>query len=416
MCKWSSILLLWLSAGLLDLSLLRAQIVTSAGSGAVSVYDFGAKADGVADNTPALNAALDAAMPQSRTIYFPCGKFRFASRPKAIETGVRIRGCGSTGSTANYGTALIADYDESVAEEGFLTWNGAYKKGSSGCCAGTGGGLENVTVYKGPGKQGGAAIKIAGIDDGHRAGYTTISDVLVSSIGGGTWKHDLIIDGTCCTTPHAQGVRDTYINNFWAAQSAVPNQSVLLKSAVQVFWHGGEIMPAGSGTSPGITITGGSEITRQSVNIFISDVYVAGTLNISNAYSVSFSGLVGADVTIESTASNVFLGGLVGGKLLNLSTKATIVTNESIDLPPGRIVTTSGLQTGTPGSTDLAGQIPLVEGRGTYRFKKPYRSPPICVAQDITAARPTSIAVTNEEIRISGAGADQINFICVGRN
>jgi hypothetical protein len=415
MFQWSRILLLWLLAGQLGGSLC-AQVATSAGSGGVSVYDFGAKADGITDDTPAFNSALDAALPQSRTVYFPCGKFRFASRPKAIETGVRIRGCGSTGSTANYGTALIADYDESVAEEGFLTWNGAYKKGGSGCCAGTGGGLENITVYKGAGKKGGAAIKITGIDDGHRAGYTTISDVLVSSIGGGTWDHNLVIDGTCCTTPHAQGVRDTYINNFWAAQSAVPNQSVLLKSAIQVFWHGGEIMPAGSGVNPGITIMGGSEITHQSVNIFISDVYVAGSLNISNAFSVSFRGLVGGDATIEGTASNVFLGGLVGGNLLNRSRNATIVTNQSIDLPQGRSVTTSGLQSGTPESTDLAGQISLIDGRGNYRFKKPYKSPPICVAQDLTAARPTSIAVTNVEIRISGSGADQVNFICVGRN
>lgn len=416
MLKWSPVLILFLSASLLSYDPLNAQAPTSAGGGPLSVYDFGAKADGGVDITPAFNAALDAAMPQSRTIYFPCGRYRFASRPKAIESGVRIRGCGSTGSTSSYGTALIADYDESGAEEGFLTWNGAYKKGGSGCCGGTGGGLENVSIYKGSGKKGGTAIKITGLDDGHRAGYTTISDVLVSSTGGGTWDHNLIIDGTCCMTPHAQGVRDTYINNFWAAQSTLPNQSVLLKSAVQVFWHGGEIMPAGSGTNPGITITGGSEITHQSVNIFISDVYVAGTLNISNAFSVSFRGLVGADATIEASASNVFLGGLVGGKLLNRSTNATIVTNQSIDLPPGRGVTTSGIRSGTPESTDLAGQISLVDGRGNYRFKTPYKSPPVCVAQDLTAARPTGISVTNEEIKISGVGADQINFICVGRN
>lgn len=384
-------------------------------TGLVSVIEFGAKADGIADETAAFNAAVTAAMPQSRTVYFPCGKYRFASPPRAIETGVRIRGCGSTGSTANYGTAFIADYDEKTPEEGFLTWNGAYGKGN-GCCAGTGGGLENVTIYKGPGKRGGAAIKITGIDDGHRAGYSTISDVLVSSVGGGTWDHDLIIDGSCCTTPHAQGVRDIYINNFWAAQSSAPNKSVLLRGAVQVFWHGGEVMPAGSGTNPGLTITGGPETTRQSVNIFISDVYIAGTLNVSNAYSVSFRGLVGADATIESTASNVFIGGLIGGKLFSGSDSATIVTNKSLILPHGDAVTTSVLRTGTSEAMDLAGQITLLNGQGVYRFKAGYKAPPICIAQDVTGQQPATVTVSSEELKITGSGTDRVNFICVGRN
>src|SRR5260370_18975539 len=101
--------------------------------------EFGGNGGGIADNAPAFNAALDAAMPNSLTIQFPCGKYRFASPPKAIETGVRIRGCGSVGSTPGYGTALIADYNESSPEQGFLTWNGASTKSVSGCRAGTGG-------------------------------------------------------------------------------------------------------------------------------------------------------------------------------------------------------------------------------------------------------------------------------------
>src|SRR5262249_55958343 len=149
------------------------------------------------------------------------------------------------------------------------------------------------------------------------------------------WEHNLVIDGTCCSTAQTQGVRDTYINNFWGAQAVSPGQSVLFRSAVQVFWHGGEIMPAGAGSSSGISIIGGAELTRQSANIFISDVYVVGNLAVANSRSVSFRGFVGADVVVELSASNVVVAGLVGGKITNGSSTTTIEANKLIALPPG---------------------------------------------------------------------------------
>lgn len=390
-----------------------AQANGAALTGRVSILDFGGAGDGATDNTPAFNAAVGAAMPKSFSIFFPCGVFRFASRPNTIGTGIKIVGCGSTGSTVGYGSSLIADYDETSPEQGFLTWDGS--NGGGACCAGTGGGVEQLSIYKGPARKGGTAIKITGVDDGHRAGYTTISDVLVSSTGGGTWEHNLIIDGTCCTTPGSQGVRDIYINNFWAAQATAPNEAILLRSAVQVFWHGGEVMPARLGANSGITITGGADPTQQSVNVFVSDVYIVGTLLVNNAKTVSFRGYVGGTATIDKTSSNVFLAGIVGGNITNGTSTATIETNQLLTLPAGKRFVASGLATGAPGSTDLAGQIQLVAGKGSYKFTRSYTISPICVAQDVTAPRPVALSVSTLGLSMVGSGADIVSFICIGR-
>jgi hypothetical protein len=383
-------------------------------TGRVSILDFGGLGDGVADNTAAFNAAVAAAMPKSFSIFIPCGIFRFASKPNPIGTGIKIVGCGSAGSTPGYGSALLVDYDEAAPEEGFLTWNGAFS-GPDGCCAGTGGGLEQISIYKAPARKGGTAIKITGIDDGHRAGYTTLSDVLVSGRGAGTWDHNLMIDGACCTTPGGQGVRDTYISNFWAAGALAANQSVLLRSAVQVFWHGGEVMPAQGGSNTGITITGGGVATQQSINVFISDVYIAGNLSISNASTVSFRGYVGGAATIDKSVSNAVLSGMVGGSIINGSPTATIETNQLFTLPPGKQIVASGIATGSANSTDLAGQIRLVAGKGSYKFTRSYAAQPICVAQDVTAPKPVALSVTNLGFSLTGFGIDYVSFICIAR-
>jgi hypothetical protein len=387
--------------------------------GEVSINTFGGKGDASTDVTPAFNAAIVAASSKSLSVIFPCGTYRFASRPNPIETGIRIRGCGSTGSTVGYGTAFVADYDENSHEEGFLTWNGAYKKGPSGCCAGTGGGIENVTIYNGAGKKGGTALKITGIDDQHRAGFSTISDVLVTSIKASSWDHDLIIDGECCITLHAQGVRDTYINNFWGTQAIAPDQSVLFRGAVQVFWHGGEIAPASAGARCGVTITGGNDITQKSTNIFISDVYVAGNLRISNSRSISFRGLVGGDASIQADASDVILGGIIGGRLLNLSPSATVDTNRMMDIPPEASLTARSIRTGSQQATDLAGSCISKANQCTYLFTGSYSLHPICVANDeTTAGAPVKVSYTAaKSVTFRTLGAeDVVDFVCIARN
>lgn len=429
--------------------------------GVLSATDFGANGDGKTDNTTALNAAVAAALPQGKTIYFPVGTYRFASRPNPIGTGVRIVGGGSVGSTPGYGTYFVADYNEPDAEAGFLTWDGSY-----GSWAGTGGGIEQVVINRANARTGGTGIKLTGHDDGHRAGFFTISNVMVTATSGnGSWAHNLIIDGSCCTTKGGQGVRDTYINNFWAAEATATDESVLMMNAVQVFWHGGEVFPAGTGRGTGITITGGGSFTANSTNIFLTDIYVAGNLLIDRATNVSYSGLIGGDLRVGPEAVSVVVSGIVGGTITSNSKAVTLKTNQESavsshavmhagpkpngisggDMAASRTPTTgaywlgsdgkgyilrdadglihfslpivtSAILTGRLANTDAAGQLTLSNGTATYRFSGRYASPPICTCADTTAINACRVSATQAALTITGIGDDVINYICAGRD
>lgn len=298
----------------------------------ISIVAFGGKGDGAFDNTAAFESAVRAASAKSQSIYFPCGIFRFVRKPVSLPSGIRLVGCGSVGSNEQYGSNLLVDYDEPQPEVGFLTWDGSFGRGQGKCCAGTGGGIDHLIIVKATHRSGGTAIKLTGSEDNYRAGFFNIDDVMVHAAGDGSWQHDLVIDGTCCKTPNSQGVRDTHITDFFAAQAVSGDQAVLFKNATQVFWYGGMIFPAKSAKSSGLTITGLSESPYlASTNIFISDVYMTGGMVIDNARNVIFSGMIGGDLRVSSAAKMAMISGLIGGEIVNNSTTATILSAKGID-------------------------------------------------------------------------------------
>jgi hypothetical protein len=318
----------------------------------LSIMDFGGKGDRLFDNSSAFEAAARAASGQSRSVYFPCGVFRFARKPASLETGVRLSGCGSVGSNDQYGSNLIVDYDENQPEEGFLTWDGSFGKAAGKCCAGTGGGIDHLVIVKAAHRHGGTAIKVTGSEDNYRAGFFNINGVIVHANGDGSWAHDLVIDGTCCKTPNSQGVRDIHITDFFAAQAVSGAEAVLFRNATQVFWQGGIIFPAKAAPSSGLTITGLPETPYlNSTNIFISDVYMAGDMVIDYARNITYSGFIGADLKITPAARMVWITGLVGGKIDNRSTTATVLGATGVN-PSSASVKHKRLQvTLPPGST-----------------------------------------------------------------
>src|SRR5262249_36423343 len=141
----------------------------------LDVGTFGAIGDGVSDVTAAFDAAIASASQHAVTIYFRSGTYRFMSRPRPIPVGVRLVGSGSVGSTPGYGTYLVADYADSGPQRAFLEWDGSDNRGA----AGTGGGIEGLVVYRAAGRSGGTAIRLSGTDDNHRAGFFTLTNVIV---------------------------------------------------------------------------------------------------------------------------------------------------------------------------------------------------------------------------------------------
>jgi len=299
---------------------------------------MGLLGDGASDNTAKFNAAVQAACAaHGKALFFPAGEWRFASRPAPIGCGLWIEGEGN-GSNPRNGTALIADYDDAEVARGFLTWDGSYAHN-----LGTGGGISNLSIYKGGSRKGGTALKLTGEDDNHRAGFFTISDVVVSGAGSpqGRWNKDLVIDGSCCTAASAQGIRDIHIRNFWAAMAQGPGDAVLISNGVQLFWYGGEVFGAGAGASVGISIEGSGTTTGNSTNIWLVGIYLTGDLNVANAKNVycsmcqvggdfnlrngkhgmpndtvHFYGWIGHNFNAESVAgTNLFAGGEITGNV-----------------------------------------------------------------------------------------------------
>lgn len=298
-------------------------------NGILFADQWGLAGDGTTDNTAAFNALIAAACLNGyREIYFKPGQYLFASRPNPIGCGIWLRGAGN-GTTSSFETSLLDAYSESTATNGFLTWDGSYSS-----FAGTGGGIQNVSIYKTT-ANGGTAIKVTGSGDNNRAGFFTIRDVVVSASGGATWNKGLIIDGSCCTTSGGQGVRDIFIENFWPAIMSDGDTSILFNNAVQVFWFGGEVFPASGGGSTGITITGAGSGTSASTNIFLTSVYIVGNLSID--YVSTFQAVntfVGGNFTSTTNSQGCAYRGQIGGTLTNtgnceITTQNNLVTGAS---------------------------------------------------------------------------------------
>jgi hypothetical protein len=73
------------------------------------------------------------------------------------------------------------------------------------------------------------------------------------------------------------------------------------------------------------------------------------------------------------------------------------------------------IATGTTSNTDLAGQITLSTGAGSYTFTATYATAPIVVCTDTTALVPVKCSASTTAITITGTASDVINYIVVGR-
>jgi hypothetical protein len=64
------------------------------------------------------------------------------------------------------------------------------------------------------------------------------------------------------------------------------------------------------------------------------------------------------------------------------------------------------------GVVAAAGSVTLASGVGSYQFRVPYRSAPICTATDTTSALPVKITSSTTALSLTGRGSDVIDWIC----
>jgi hypothetical protein len=368
----------------------------------LNIRSFGGAPDaGLTDNTPALNAAIATARVTGATILFPTGDkgvYSFKSRPVTIGSGVCIMGPGSAGSTPGIGVTLEADYNETAEFAGFLTWDGSYNTAN-----GTGGCLKNITLKKGLGFTGGTGVVITGTDDLHRNSWFRMDHVVINASKSSSWHHNIVVDGSCCTTSASQGIRDITFTDVWVTQSSVPNQYILFKNIVQFMGFGIFAFPA-TGAPAGITVTGNGPGTSASTGVFFSSSKISGNLVLDQVNSFSWCCDISGTYSDTKNSQNIAVFGNLARPPMSDSPSSAFYT----DLQ-------TSLRSGSTANTDLAGQLTLVNGVATYPFKGRYNSPPICTASDTSAAHPVRVTTSTAGLAVAGTSGHVINFICVVR-
>jgi hypothetical protein len=261
------------------------------------------------DTTPALDAAVAAAMPKAESVFIPAGWHLFNTRPKPIGGGVTIRG-ESGWTSAHTGTCLVARYNEPDNEAGFLTWDGTDARGYKG----TGGGVRDLTIYKYGDFKGGCAIVVKPENStDHRSGMWNLENVAVISENGGLWDRIVLMDGSNIPKGYlgGMGVRCCTIKSLFASGANVCN--VEFRNAVHVDWFGGQVQqgPAPVATRASVKITG---VDTQDVKIVGVSIY--GLLHLEHCKYVDFGGLA-VFVRIDEGVSCSFVKAMQCTDLVN---------------------------------------------------------------------------------------------------
>lgn len=308
----------------------------------VSVKDFGAVGDGVADDTAAIQAAIDAAYTNyNKVVHVPCGIYKVTGR-LTVTQGVMIVCEGSQGSNKAYGTVF-----EHYSNGSCFRWDGSGTQ-----YTGTGGGLLNCLIVKVGGYSGGNAIEVINQSDTNRCGEMVFHNVLAYGLSGtGRWERGAVFDGTLTNTAGARGVRTVHMTKCRFVDVTTAGETVLLNQVTHFYAHGLAI-DTGGGAAAGITMKGIND------GVYLTALGAAGNF------------LIVANDATNST-DNLTIDGKVGGTFINNDTavKGTVALG-SVGGLVNKSKTLNMLLGKKPGaSVSLAANLVDVTGDGTkYRI------------------------------------------------
>lgn len=190
---------------------------------------FGGRCDGITDDTPAWNAAMESIRrpAKDRRLDLPAGGCMFYSTPDPIPEGSMVQGQGKN-------TTVLRR---------------AYSRGLFLVLEGTGVTLRDLSLYAEPGTEQGTGIYAEATDE-HVGGGHVIEHLWVT--GAGTWSAPINLDGSARTIAplgmRTVSMQDVHVfNATWWLFSCW--------SCVGLHWSGGGAYQ-GIGTSKGVAIGG----------------------------------------------------------------------------------------------------------------------------------------------------------------
>jgi hypothetical protein len=281
-----------LAWGVNDIGATTANLVTytPAGTGAVattvqdklresvSVLDFGAVGDGIADDSPAFRLAITA----SKNIFVPSGTYLIGSNID-VTTSATFVGEGVQDTYIHRGYSPAQDY------EGIF----AFGDGASAS------GIRNMTLLSKTGQTGGCLVSIKPTSAG-TLGLYRFDNVDFTTDGTSTHAYTIYMDGTAKTsTPIGiRGVDFTACNVFGGSIS-----TMLIKGVLKFSFVGGGTYPAGGAATSNIRLDGTASVPTSSFLFLPSDCSCPISFDYAEAGTFG-SGLMGA-ITNTANTNNI---------------------------------------------------------------------------------------------------------------
>ena len=218
--------------------------------GPLNILWFGAKSGQSYDCAEAYNTALvygssgsDFGPSVGKTLYFPTGEYWFKKAPDVISTGMVLTGEGSFGSSRQFGTTLVVDYESGEDETGFIQFDE-----SSG--SNTGGGLSNlsVTVVN----DGFDSNIIALIAKSDYVSYWTAQNLII----GGYGRARRALFARDFSEKGDYRIRDINLINCYFSGATRKHSTIVLSDVANVFVSGGFVYPAQAKVPAGIWLSG----------------------------------------------------------------------------------------------------------------------------------------------------------------
>lgn len=360
---------------------------------------------GVADNTPALNAAIAAGV----SVRFRAGAaYNFTTAPNCISKTFRILGSPFTDQL----TQLNRNYNEADPTRGLLCWTTGEMT------------VANVIIVNSATTTGGAGVSYVCATMGGCSGH--LFNVRITSASNvNSWQHTLYVDGSISTSPI--GIRTLYLNNVTVFGALT--RAAYIRSVVHFNWNSGSINQAGgSDGSLELTGTAGAPSSENSINLD----YVSGNILFDRfSNSIVKAAEVGGNVTNTANATGItgegrVLGGTIegnwpnsswrnGGSLLMTKTGGDVIISRYSDTNPP-IGTFIGAFSGHPAIgqnvTHSAGNSFNIAVAGDWWMLGNLSASPTyttCISTGTGAAGASADYLTNCRLYITNTGLVTIN-------